>query len=145
MNDDNNNPFHQSLSENKQPQSNYNSFLFWGNPGFNTDEYIQKLSDELSSADSEIFEKCKAILSSTKHIERKKIWSQGYQEWYLYHNFFYGKTKGTYLDIGAHKPFSLSNSAFFDKCLGWNGICVEPTETSQLFQGIICHIYISIL
>lgn len=110
--------------------------LFWGDRNFNTDEYIKKLEEELSSTDSEIFEKCAAIMTSKDSIDRKKIWSQGYQEWYLYHNFFYGKINGKYLDIGAHKPFSLSNSVFFDKCLGWNGICVEPTETSLLFKGI---------
>eukprot|EP01084_Bolivina_argentea_P123049 218093_1 len=113
---------------------NHNPLLFWGDHNFNTDLYLNKLSNEFNN-NGNIFDKCKAIMTS-KHPRRADIWSQAYQEWYLYHNFFYGKTNGIYLDIGAHKPLHLSNSAFFDQCLGWNGICVEPTQTSQLFKDI---------
>ena len=34
--------------------------------------------------------------------------------------------RGFYIDIGAFHPFKLSNTVFFDQCLGWEGICVEP-------------------
>jgi len=33
---------------------------------------------------------------------------------------------GVYLDLGANDPLRLSNTAFFDLCLGWRGVCVEP-------------------
>jgi len=82
--------------------------------------------------DADTLKTCTAIMTRSD-LMKKEIWSQAYQEWYLYHNFFYGKTDGIYLDIGAHKPLHLSNSAFFDVCLGWKGICVEPTETGKLF------------
>lgn len=33
---------------------------------------------------------------------------------------------GTYLDIGSNDPATSTNTLFFDKCLGWNGVCFEP-------------------
>ena len=75
------------------------------------------------------------MLSDT--VAQKEVWSQGFQEWYIYHNFFKGKIKnGVYLDVGSHKPTHLSNTAFFDICLGWHGVCVEPTDTALEFEGI---------
>eukprot|EP01083_Nonionella_stella_P024668 68015_1 len=121
---------HQHIS--KPSITHSDSILFWGNRAFDTKHHLKQLSYELDK-DKELFDKCQAIMTSD-HPKRSDIWSQAYQEWYLYHNFFYGKTDGIYLDIGAHKPLHLSNSAFFDKCLGWSGICVEPTDTSQLFK-----------
>merc|ERR1712228_130858 len=108
------------------------SNIFWGDHNFDTTQFIAQLS---TNTDSKIFSKCKSILTS-KHPKRDEIWSQAFQEWYIYHNFFYGKTNGIYLDIGSHKPLHLSNSAFFDQCLGWNGLCVEPTQTSELFANV---------
>eukprot|EP00472_Partenskyella_glossopodia_P013725 CAMPEP_0197519776 /NCGR_PEP_ID=MMETSP1318-20131121/5056_1 /TAXON_ID=552666 /ORGANISM="Partenskyella glossopodia, Strain RCC365" /LENGTH=240 /DNA_ID=CAMNT_0043070949 /DNA_START=429 /DNA_END=1151 /DNA_ORIENTATION=- len=35
-------------------------------------------------------------------------------------------TPGVYLEIGSYHPMELSQTAFFDLCLGWSGICVEP-------------------
>ena len=36
-----------------------------------------------------------------------------------------GKT-GLYVDSGANHWERLSNTLFYDKCLGWAGICLEP-------------------
>ncbi|KAJ1635899.1 hypothetical protein T492DRAFT_835775 [Pavlovales sp. CCMP2436] len=33
---------------------------------------------------------------------------------------------GTYIDIGANNATWISNTLFFDKCLGWRGVCFEP-------------------
>ena len=30
-----------------------------------------------------------------------------------------------YVDVGANDPKGLSNTYFFDKCLGWRGVCIE--------------------
>lgn len=32
---------------------------------------------------------------------------------------------GVYVDVGAHEPLEISNTAFFDLCLGWKGLCIE--------------------
>jgi FkbM family methyltransferase len=68
--------------------------------------------------------------------------SQFGQDAYLYRNFFLGKAKGFYLDVGANAPKELSNTWFFDKCLGWAGICVEasPTRAQQLREQRSCKV-----
>lgn len=57
-------------------------------------------------------------------------YSQWRQDWFLHRNFFRfspsGGRNGFYLDIGASQPTLLSNTAVFESCLGWQGVCVEP-------------------
>jgi FkbM family methyltransferase len=55
--------------------------------------------------------------------------SQAWQDWYLFHNHFSERTtwgSGTYVDIGTNHPTQITNTLFFDKCLGWRGVCFEP-------------------
>lgn len=40
--------------------------------------------------------------------------------------FFKNLKNGVFFDIGAHDGVSLSNTYFFEKELGWSGICLEP-------------------
>lgn len=54
--------------------------------------------------------------------------SQAWQDWLLYRNFFAGQLSGVYADVGTNHPLKLSNTAFFDICLGWRGACFEPQE-----------------
>lgn len=44
----------------------------------------------------------------------------------MYRNFFAYQATGVYVDIGANEALTLSNTAFFDICLGWKGACFEP-------------------
>lgn len=54
-----------------------------------------------------------------------------YQQDRLLHQFlFQGLEGGTFVDIGAHDGVTLSNSLFFEKNLGWQGICVEADPSS---------------
>lgn len=55
--------------------------------------------------------------------------SQCGQDKYLNENIFKNKTNGVFFDIGAHDGITFSNTYFFEKELGWNGICVEPNPT----------------
>lgn len=52
------------------------------------------------------------------------------QDVFLFHNIFkkwaVRGQKGFYVESGANEPEKLSSSLFFDKCLGWDGLCVEP-------------------
>ena len=57
--------------------------------------------------------------------------SQAWQDWVLFNHHFRNKTTwgdGFYIDIGSAEPLKISNTLFFDKCLGWKGLCIEPQE-----------------
>jgi len=52
--------------------------------------------------------------------------SQAGQDEFVNAHFFHNKEGGLFLDIGAHDGLSFSNTWFFEKKLGWQGICFEP-------------------
>jgi FkbM family methyltransferase len=41
-------------------------------------------------------------------------------------NIFKNKRNGVFLDIGANDGIAINNTLFFEKELGWTGICIEP-------------------
>lgn len=40
---------------------------------------------------------------------------------------FSSKKRGYFVDVGAHDGTTFSNTAYLERELGWNGICIEPT------------------
>lgn len=52
--------------------------------------------------------------------------SQWKQDQWVNENFFHNKRNGVFVDIGAHDGVVINNTYFFEKELGWTGICVEP-------------------
>lgn len=54
--------------------------------------------------------------------------SQFNQDAILNEKFFLNKRNGRYLDVGAHDGVKGSNTYFFEKELGWTGICFEPIK-----------------
>lgn len=44
----------------------------------------------------------------------------------LFESFFRGKREGTFVEVGAYDGESSSNSLFFERYLGWRGLCIEP-------------------
>ncbi|MGC2310063.1 MAG: FkbM family methyltransferase [Candidatus Babeliaceae bacterium] len=52
--------------------------------------------------------------------------SQIGQDKFLNEYVFNNKKKGVFIDIGAHDGITYSNTYFFEKELGWTGICLEP-------------------
>lgn len=56
--------------------------------------------------------------------------SQFGQDIFTFLNLFkmYAMTgkRGFYVESGANDATSLSNTLFYDKCLGWDGLCIEP-------------------
>ena len=67
---------------------------------------------------------CRAMLRG-----RGFSFAQAWQDWYLFWNLFSDRLtwgEGTYVDIGTNHPTRISNTLFFDKCLGWRGVCFEP-------------------
>lgn len=60
-------------------------------------------------------------------------WSQYRQDHILYTEHYQlqarpGHFRGFYVDVGANAAEFISNTYFFDRCLGWRGICVEPNR-----------------
>jgi FkbM family methyltransferase len=97
--------------------------------GSKTDTESEKKYEEwvrtFKAFDPTFQEKCMVILN-----QGNNGWSQYKQDSIVFFNLFkywpmQGR-KGFYVDSGTNEAFYLSNSAFFDKCLGWPGLCVEP-------------------
>ena len=59
-----------------------------------------------------------------------KFYSQVGQDRFLLENFFRGKRGGVFLDIGAYDGETLSNTLFFERTMGWTGLCVEPLPSA---------------
>ena len=59
-----------------------------------------------------------------------KFYSQVGQDRFLLENFFRGKRRGTFLDIGAYDGETLSNTLYFEETMGWTGLCVEPLPSA---------------
>eukprot|EP01084_Bolivina_argentea_P095541 171751_1 len=64
----------------------------------------------------------------------KSTYSMGYsftsqfrQDFLLYSSMFINmqNKKGIYIDLAANHYKEISNTYFIDKCLGWNGFCIE--------------------
>lgn len=55
-----------------------------------------------------------------------QFYSQCKQDAYLYEHIFKDKPNGVFVDIGANDGITLSNTYFFEKQMGWTGICIEP-------------------
>jgi hypothetical protein len=54
------------------------------------------------------------------------FFSRAGQDQFLFENFFRGKRNGVFVDAGATDGETFSNSLFFERFLGWSGLCVEP-------------------
>ena len=61
-------------------------------------------------------------------------YSQHNQDQFLNEHIFNNKKEGVFLDIGAYDGIEGSNSYFFEKELGWKGICFEPIP--KLYQRL---------
>lgn len=55
-------------------------------------------------------------------------YSQFKQDQFINEKFVNNRRGGFFVDVGAHDGVMYSNSYFFEKELGWNGICIEPLE-----------------
>jgi FkbM family methyltransferase len=61
--------------------------------------------------------------------------SQHGQDTFVFETFFKdGDHKGNFVDIGAYDGVTFSNSLFFERHLGWSGICIEPLP--EMFEKL---------
>jgi len=63
--------------------------------------------------------------------------SQHGQHAFVYETFFKSKDgQGYFVDVGAYDGVTFSNSLFFERHLGWSGICIEPLPAAfEKLQG----------
>lgn len=74
------------------------------------------------------------LLAPSIALSAQEFYSQFKQDEYVYTHFFRDTKDGVFIDIGAHDGISLSNTYFFEKYLGWTGICIEPMP--HIFQRL---------
>lgn len=70
------------------------------------------------------------ILSVPQVFEGCRLFSQWSQDYYVNKLFFNDNKNGIFVDVGAASGTNGSNSYFFEKNLGWNGVCIEPIPSS---------------
>jgi len=79
-----------------------------------------------------------------KYYKPQSFVSQYKQDWFLYSSMFANmkQTRGLYVDLAANHWKTNSNSYFFDKCLSWNGICIEaePMLKKNLVERRSCDV-----
>jgi len=52
-------------------------------------------------------------------------------DWWTYANVFLKRrAPGVYVDLAAHTYFQNSDTYFFDRCLGWGGLCIEADDAA---------------
>lgn len=94
-------------------------------------ESLESLEDPLLASID-----CAALIGRDVPLSSASQWQQ---DWFVYRNFVRGtaldvpasegiraKRRGVFVDIGAFHPIHLSNTFFFERCLGWHGVCAEP-------------------
>src|SRR6185295_17516271 len=59
-----------------------------------------------------------------------KFFSQIGQDRFLLENFFRGKRGGVFVDVGAYDGEQLSNTLFYERTMGWTGLCIEPLPSA---------------
>jgi FkbM family methyltransferase len=69
-----------------------------------------------------------------------KYHGQVLQDKFLNEVLFQDKRDGFFVDVGAHDGLTISNTLFFERELGWRGICIEPLPNifCQLVQNRGC-------
>lgn len=85
---------------------------------------------------------CKRIGSNMTCVNGDVVmFSQFGQDYYLFKEHFrYLKRDGTYMDVASNDAIGISNSYFFDRCLGWRGVCIEgnPLYFERIFRLRSC-------
>lgn len=59
-----------------------------------------------------------------------QFYSQVGQDRFLFENFFYGKRDGVFVDVGAYDGEKFNNTLFFERFMGWRGLCIEPLPSA---------------
>lgn len=66
------------------------------------------------------------LLLGSVHAQEKTYYSQHDQDKFVHETFFPEKKDGVFVEIGAYDGVAFSNTYFFERELGWTGLCIEP-------------------
>lgn len=66
------------------------------------------------------------ISRKPEDVQAEGFFSQFGQDQYVVETLFPAKRGGFFVDIGAHDGVSGSNTCYFERNLGWSGLCIEP-------------------
>ena len=100
---------------------------------------INRFNDMLGNINYQIQKlKVKKYRYNENEIKSKGFFSQEGQDLIL--STYFGKKNGYFVDIGAYDGISFSNTYYFEKVLGWNGIAIEPNAEiySKLTKNRTC-------
>lgn len=115
---------------------------------------LETFIETFEAARPEWTERCKAYLRSPAQYNFDRLnrpsminweweFSQYGQDWILFVNWLHtrGRT-GFYVESGANSALQVSNTAFYDLCMGWQGLCVEPSTGFHQQLSILrtCHL-----
>src|SRR2546428_3922916 len=65
-------------------------------------------------------------ISTNFHAPDTLYHSQHAQDRFIDIFLLHGKREGVFVDVGAYDGVALSNTYYFEKELGWSGLCIEP-------------------
>ncbi|CAJ1376995.1 unnamed protein product [Effrenium voratum] len=75
-----------------------------------------------------------------KKDSEERFMGQWGQDEFLARNVFRAEERrgtGIYVDVGSAHPYHLSNTAYFDMCMGWRGVCLEPNpRLKHIIRGV---------
>jgi FkbM family methyltransferase len=66
------------------------------------------------------------ILANLRPLIHETYRSQCGQDYWIHKKYFSNKPNGFFIDVGANNGVELSSTYFFEKFMGWQGICIEP-------------------
>lgn len=71
------------------------------------------------------------------------MYKSEYKEDLFIDKMMQGKQGGFFVDVGAYDGINFSNTWFFEKVRGWNGICLEPNPElyAKLLKSRWCKCY----
>jgi FkbM family methyltransferase len=85
---------------------------------------------------------CVAYVTGHHLGQFPQFFSQFGQDRYLQQHFFENKRDGVFVDVGAFDGIAGSNTLFFEKFMGWRGLCIEadPLQFARLktFRSCDC-------
>ena len=112
-------------------------------PAATDDESFKTGAAAWAKKEQAVLDECKGWIAGTRGtwtlapksaVHRGGFTSQYRQDKYVWKTLFNGTTSNrlrdgrprVYADVAANHYKSISNSYFFDRCLHWRGVCVEP-------------------